>query len=499
MRTYRIGERPVKLINMLSWGVGDCGAGYVDTMVNTFFLFFLTTVIGMDPALSGIAMACSKFWDAITDPIMGYLSDHTISKRGRRNVFILFGAIPSGIMVFLLFNAVNFSSATTTFIYYLMLYILHSTVWTLVNVPYNTIASEMTNDYATRVKMTGLRAPFSRWAAFAVSFIVPAIIYKATTLAVGFRVVAAASAVFYAVCWLLVYAGTWNRTLEDYEEKDIKETKFTLGGVFAEFFTVFRNKHMVPHMIMMVSSYISIYIYSAFLMYFVTSYLLPAGNLSLVVSAASLGCAIAAFFMGSIIGKVGNGPASVVCSLLWGVGITASTFIAPGSSWVSSFIPLFIAGIGMVCIMLVPYQLLPFSVDADYIITTKRREGTYTGMVNLMLKVLSAVVMAILGVVLVKVGYVSGAETQTTEASYNIMLLMRWLPLVAVLPAFFASLRYKVNKPYHEKILSAIQKLESGVKPTDLPEEEALICEEFTGMKREKLWNINNINVFSKN
>lgn len=493
MRTYLIGERPIKLINKLSWGVGDCGAGYVDTMVSTFFLFFLTTVVGMDPALSGIALAASKFWDAVTDPLMGYISDHTISRHGRRNVYILFGAVPSGIMLFLMFHHVNFESPMVSFIYYLLIYCLHSTIWTIVNVPYNTINTEMTNDYATRVVMTGIRAPFSRWAAFAVSYIVPLVIYNATSLAVGFRIVAGTSAVFYAVCWLLVYAGTWNRTLEEDEIRRIKSDRLTLKTVFGEFSSVFRNKHMLMHLAVTVSCYVSIYIYSSFLMYFVTLHLRPTSNLSLVTSAASLGCAIAAFFMGSIIGKVGNGSANVVCTLLWGVGITVATFIPVEAPWYLSFIPLFIAGIGMVCIMLVPYQLLPFSIDADYIICGKHREGAYTGMMNLLLKCLSAAVMAILGVVLGFVGYVSGSETQTPEAVNGILQIMRWLPLISVLPGFFVSLRYKVNKPYHTKILSAIKKLENGVKPGDLPEDEARICEEFTGWKRHDLWRHDNV------
>ena len=83
-------SRAAKII----YGAGDLGFSLTSTIVGAYFLFFLTDVVQIKPAVAGIAILIGKTWDYINDPLIGYLSDRTRSRWGRRRPFLLFGAIP---------------------------------------------------------------------------------------------------------------------------------------------------------------------------------------------------------------------------------------------------------------------------------------------------------------------------------------------------------------------------------------------------------------------
>ena len=87
-------NRPVKLKNLIAYGVGDIFGGGSFLIINMLFLFFLTEVVGMRPLYAGLVFGIGKIWDAISDPLMGYISDNTRSKFGRRRLYFLLGIIP---------------------------------------------------------------------------------------------------------------------------------------------------------------------------------------------------------------------------------------------------------------------------------------------------------------------------------------------------------------------------------------------------------------------
>ncbi len=72
-------ERPVRLRNIIGFGIGDIYGGGAFLIVGMLFMFFLTEVVGLRPALAGLMFGAGKIWDGISDPLMGYLSDRTTS------------------------------------------------------------------------------------------------------------------------------------------------------------------------------------------------------------------------------------------------------------------------------------------------------------------------------------------------------------------------------------------------------------------------------------
>ena len=78
----------------LGYGVADFGGNLFFTAIAFVLLIYLTDTVGLSAALAGIALMVGRIWDAFYDPVIGYLSDKTATKMGRRRPFMLAGAIP---------------------------------------------------------------------------------------------------------------------------------------------------------------------------------------------------------------------------------------------------------------------------------------------------------------------------------------------------------------------------------------------------------------------
>ncbi|MEE4178368.1 MAG: MFS transporter [Bacteroides sp.] len=119
------------------------------------FMFFLLTAFGMDPFLAGLLGGLPRFFDAITDPIMGYISDNTKSRFGRRKPYIFFGAILSGVLFAVLWQLNPDNSQMYNFWYFLILSMVYLIGNTMFSTPLIGLGYEMTFDYNERTRLMG--------------------------------------------------------------------------------------------------------------------------------------------------------------------------------------------------------------------------------------------------------------------------------------------------------------------------------------------------------
>ncbi|MFY0628994.1 MAG: MFS transporter [Flavobacteriaceae bacterium] len=117
------------------------------------FMFFLVTAFGMDPFLAGLLGGLPRIFDALTDPIMGFISDNTKSKWGRRRPYIFVGAILSGILFSLLFQMNEDNSVMFNFWYFLMMSLFFLVGNTMFATPLVGLGYEMTSDYNERTRL----------------------------------------------------------------------------------------------------------------------------------------------------------------------------------------------------------------------------------------------------------------------------------------------------------------------------------------------------------
>ena len=126
------------------FGVGDSTFSLLYTVTTLYFLYFLTDVAGLKPALAGTILLAGKFWDAVTDPTVGFLSDRTKTRWGRRRPYILFGAVPLAITYLLIWQTFPFAAGSQAllFVTYTILALLFWTTFTITGIPYAALMPE---------------------------------------------------------------------------------------------------------------------------------------------------------------------------------------------------------------------------------------------------------------------------------------------------------------------------------------------------------------------
>ena len=90
----------VGLAEKSAYGFAGLGAGLVRNMISLYLLFYYSDIIGLSPAYMSLAIMIGNIWDAVTDPLMGFISDHTDSRMGRRRLYLFWGAFPLGLLVY---------------------------------------------------------------------------------------------------------------------------------------------------------------------------------------------------------------------------------------------------------------------------------------------------------------------------------------------------------------------------------------------------------------
>lgn len=141
---------------MFGYGAGDLGINLYWTGLSVYLLFYYTDVLRIDPLVAGLIFSISIFWDAITDPIMGYISTRTRTRWGRFRPYILFGAPFMGLSFVMMFAApIFFPSAIIAAS--AISHIAFRTLFTVVSIPYSALSAVLTTDSTARSKLAGIR------------------------------------------------------------------------------------------------------------------------------------------------------------------------------------------------------------------------------------------------------------------------------------------------------------------------------------------------------
>tara|TARA_Y100001968_G_scaffold333507_1_gene396778 strand:+ start:174 stop:1529 length:1356 start_codon:yes stop_codon:yes gene_type:complete len=141
---------------MVSYGLGDAGTGLAATQLGFYLFPFFTCAAGLPAVVAGSLLMVIKIWDAINDPLIGWLSDHTKSRWGPRLPWMIGAAAPLGISL----AAVWWVPPGTTFektAYYIAVTILLMTAYTSVNLPFAALSTELTEDTSIRTRLNAAR------------------------------------------------------------------------------------------------------------------------------------------------------------------------------------------------------------------------------------------------------------------------------------------------------------------------------------------------------
>ena len=187
-------DNPLPFFTKLGFGFGSLGTGIYSTVPGVLLLYYLTQVLDISPALAGFVVFIPKVWDVVTDPMMGYLSDRTISRFGRRRPYLLLGAVSMSVTFVFLFSVPESMTGDAVVFYILAVYILSATAYTIYAVPYIAMPSEMSDQPTERTSLMSFRMAFALLGILAGSSLAPYLVgyfgggrdgYAAMSLVIG--------------------------------------------------------------------------------------------------------------------------------------------------------------------------------------------------------------------------------------------------------------------------------------------------------------------------
>ena len=153
----------VSLLTKFYYGFGSMAYGIKDNAFSYFLLFVYVQVFGLSPDLAGLAIFIMLIFDAFSDPLIGYFSDRTQSRWGRRHPYMYFSAFPVGLSFFLLWDPPNNLNQNELFLYLLFLGIFIRTAITLYEIPSAALGPELSKDYVERSSLLSFRYWFGWW------------------------------------------------------------------------------------------------------------------------------------------------------------------------------------------------------------------------------------------------------------------------------------------------------------------------------------------------
>ncbi|MBU2914164.1 MULTISPECIES: MFS transporter [Reichenbachiella] len=211
----------VGLREKMAYGLGDFASSMFWKLFSMFLLFFYTDIFGISAAAVGTMFLVTRVWDAANDPLMGIISDRTQTRWGKFRPFLLFGAIPFGIVGVLTFTTPDLDS-TGKLIYAYVTYTLMMMAYTAVNVPYGSLLAVISSDSNERTALASWRfigAYSGGMLVTSTATVLVAYFSEGTTQAQGYQTTIALYAVVAAILFGLTFLGTKERLIPTKEQQ----------------------------------------------------------------------------------------------------------------------------------------------------------------------------------------------------------------------------------------------------------------------------------------
>ncbi|WOD40083.1 MFS transporter [Nodosilinea sp. E11] len=439
------------------YGVGELAAAVPASLSAFFVLYFFTTVAGLSPALAGAVLLFGRFWDAINDPLIGWLSDRTVSPWGRRYPWMLGGVIPLAISSVLLWTVPPFASQWGIFAYYIVLSLFAFAAFTTVQLPYTALAAELADDYDERTDLIGMKSAFSIGGSIVALLMAQAVFARVADPARQYIILGALSASLAVVIIGLCVAGTYRRYWQVQAGRPRLATDTQSPALLPQLRSVFSNSAFRQVLGLYLCGWMSVQVTAAMLPYFVGAWMgLPATHFAQMALAVQ-GTAIAMLWGWDWVAKrTGKRTVFLMGAPLAALALGGLATVQPGQVvWMYSLGV--IAGIGVATLYMVPFAMLPDVVDLDELNTGLRREGLYFSALVFLQKLGLAIALFISGQVLGWTGYVANADSQPAAALNAIRLLIGPLPALLLVVGLWFCYRYPISRDRHQQILLALQ------------------------------------------
>lgn len=466
---------------LLAYGGGALMDGGGGALIACVMLKYMTDGLAIPAAIASTIVMASKMWDAISDPLMGNISDNTRSKFGRRRPYMIFGGILVFFALGLLFLPINdlFQGLTSKIIYVAVMYIWFCTCSTITQVPYSALSSDISASFTERNKANTVKLVVSALSA-ALSYVAPLLLLEA------FLKGQVSDTVFWLVLFLafgtLFGAGLLSTGLFVKERITVPLNEPRRKFSVKEYLVPFQVKSFIWHLLMYASAFMCVDMLGGLAVYYAADVwrgaMLGSMNFtSVFIVAPLMVVAMAAFpLIRKIMIKKTKQFAFRVGLPFYALGAILLAVMSP--SWAPAWVAIIatsVMGFGFSGAQTMPWIIFPDTVDVAELKLGYRPTGAFSGAMTFVRKLASALGIGIVGWVLQAVGYQESTTdvdiVQGDKVLLTIRLLLGISVLILVIVSFVASMQYKVTNEKLKRIRYFNEKTSNGENDT-LTEEE---------------------------
>lgn len=409
------------------YAFGNFSGGITSYVMGSWYMYFYVDHLGLETRYYSIAMVIYGIWNAINDPIMGIISDKTKSRWGRRKPYMLFGAIPLGLALILMFSPplAVLETQVGLFFFFVLTLCIFDTFFTMTMLAWSAVLPEMYSDEQNRARVSVYSQILGVLGAMIATVAVQPIVNM-----VGYSIM---SVIFGVIGIITMFMSGWGAE-ENHENMDAGALP-----VLESFKATFTNKSFLICVTSVLLVEIGKVICTSTIAFYSEYVMHNDLGVTIIMGALFISSMIFAPLVSKVCDRYGARNTYIITTAVFataGLGF----LIAPNI--IVAAVIAAIAGIGVSGIMIMPNLLYAEIIDEDQKRTGVRREGAFFGMNALVMR-LSVVVQGFMAsLVLDNCGYVAQAESQTAEAVMGIRILMGLIPLAFVILAVVVLLFY---------------------------------------------------------
>ncbi|MBD3380311.1 MAG: MFS transporter [Candidatus Omnitrophica bacterium] len=471
------GKKPLRdrlpIITKLSYSLGTAVDMWGLWLYPAVAFAVFNIYLGVEPWLVGLALTLIRVWDAIVDPIMGWLSDNVRTRYGRRRPFILFAGILSGLGLPVLFLVspswanIEFLGVSVVFWYMIFSTMFYIPIISAFTVPYYSLGAEMSPDYEERTSIMSYRSMAQKVSELGnfyalrftnlAWFLIPGKEGQKNTL-LGMQVYTSILGVIMAIFAIIIFF----RVKERYYEKVVVNVRerISILSSFGETLRVvpFRKMMIMGGAFTLSTSMVGSLGYYATVFYVSGGDKIMGDNWQFWMGVA--------FMVGGLIGvplhanlahKIGKRRAAVVACCIGICGYGGSWFLyTPHIKWLQTTASA-LMGMAAASLWMLHSSIGADIIDFDELKTKERREGSFTSCASYILKLGNSLGYYISGLILTWAGFTWSVKVQAPETIFWIRFSLASLPVLGLLVAIFFVLSVRLTKERSQEIREELE------------------------------------------
>lgn len=438
--------RPFGMRDKIGYAFGDMGCNFSFQLVSSYMYLFYTQCIGLSATHWAWIIIVSKIWDAVNDVLIGSMVDRThIGKKSKFMPWISIGSVGLVVFSIMIFTPVEEFSQIGKIIWCLLSYCLWSVAYTMINVPYGSLHSVITEDPKQRTTLSTFRSIGAALPAVLI-MLLPKVVYKDNTLSSNRLFII--SIVFSVAAFFTFFAMQKMVT-----ERVVRENKVEKVSYISTIKSFFTNRAMVGitiATIAVVIFYNSTMSANNLVFQF---YFNDAGKSTLAMIASYLPLVAFMPFASNIVAKIGKKKLLTLSGLVSVIAGIIMLFlpITPDMKGIIIYvIGLMFVNTGCCVFQIIVWAIIADCIEDSYRKKGIREEGSLYALYSFFRKLAQGIGSALLALALKSVGYIENSAVQTAEVSKNIKNLYIIL-LIIGLAIMTASMKFIYNIGYKEE------------------------------------------------